>query len=240
MGDPGEGEHFTTGTWATANSDPDSHRGASVDVIGQVFLEPERDAEGVYFQMYVDGNSNYNTVVGYADPSFELATDDYVAVRGTLEGELTGENAFGAALSLPTIAATVVETIDAAALDPALETLEGGQYSEGGIKMTIDRIEVGSKETRAYVAFRNRSNYEFAIYTFSSKLIVDGRQYDPDYSSNYPELSTELLPGARTTGVVVFPAVSPSATRYEIHVEGSSDNTDVGDYGQLEWDIYWE
>ena len=52
------------------DSDPDAHKGARVDFVGQVFVDPERDAKGTYLQVYVDPkNSDWATIVGVKDPN---------------------------------------------------------------------------------------------------------------------------------------------------------------------------
>ena len=63
-------ETFTRANWAAVDSDPDAHKGARVDFVGQVFVDPERDAKGTYLQVYVDPkNSDWATIVGVKDPN---------------------------------------------------------------------------------------------------------------------------------------------------------------------------
>jgi hypothetical protein len=42
---PGERENFTAANWGTLVSDPEAHKGASAEIVGRVFTEPERDDE---------------------------------------------------------------------------------------------------------------------------------------------------------------------------------------------------
>jgi hypothetical protein len=80
-------ESFDRSNWDLLVSDPDAHKGARVDFVGRVLTTPERDKDGVYLQVYEDPqNAENNTIVGYPDPSFRVAEDDYVHVTGTVKG----------------------------------------------------------------------------------------------------------------------------------------------------------
>lgn len=240
--DEQSGEHFTKDNWDLLVSNPDSYRGATVEIVGKVFLTPERDGDGVYFQMWADPqNSEWNTVVAYADPSFRLKDGDYARVTGTVKGEFEGENAFGASVTVPAIVADSVSIVDATqAASPAERTLGKATWSEPGVaSVTVERVEIASDETRVFLDVKNLGNHTFSLYSFEAKMIVDGTQYDSDTNFEYPELSSEVLPGASTSGVMVFPPISTSASKYELHMQGSSENYDVGDYGTLKWRFGW-
>jgi hypothetical protein len=65
------------------------------------------------------------------------------------------------------------------------------------------------------------------------------RQYESTFSStDYPELSSDLVPGAFTSGVIVFPKMRPKGG-LDVYLEGSSEDYDVGDYGTLNWRFHW-
>jgi hypothetical protein len=234
-------EHFTRDNWDVLNSDPEGQKGASVDIVGQVFLTPERDQDGVYFQMYADPkNAEWNTVVGYADPTFRVKADDFVRVRGTVSGKFEGENAFGADLTVPVVLADSVKVVDAvAAASPAIKTLPRQQQSQAGITTTVQKVEFAEDETRVFVAIKNGSSAKYNFYSSSALAVQRGRQYESTYSgADYPELSSTILPGAYTSGVIVFPKMRPKAG-LDLHLEGSSSNYDVGDYGTLTWRYHW-
>jgi len=233
-------EHFTRSNWDILNGDPEGYKGASVDIVGQVFLPPERDKDGVYFQMYADPkNAEWNTVVGYGDPAFRVKEDDFVRIQGTVAGKLEGENAFGANLTVPVVRADSIKMVDAtAAASPAIKTLPRQRQSQAGITVTVQKVEFAEDETRVFVAVKNGSSAKFSMYESEAKAVQRGRQYESTYSGDYPELSSDLLPGAYTSGVVVFPKIRPNAG-LDLHLEGSSDDYNVGDYGTLTWRFHW-
>lgn len=52
---------------------PEKFKGRSVEILGVVFSEPERDGDGIYFQMWADPvNSEKNTVVSWLNSDKEL------------------------------------------------------------------------------------------------------------------------------------------------------------------------
>jgi hypothetical protein len=238
---PESDEHFTRLNWDLLNSDPDAYKGASVDVVGQIFLPPERDEGSVYFQMYADPkNSEWNTIVSYADGSLRVKEDDFVRVRGTVVGKFEGENAFGAALTVPVVTADSIRIVDAtAAASPAVRTLPRRQIAQAGITITVQKVDFAEDETRVFLAVKNGSRSQFNLYSSSGKAVQRGRQFESTYSSgDYPELSSEILPGVFTSGVIVFPPMGPNAG-LEIHLEGYSEDSSVGDYGSLTWSFRW-
>jgi len=106
-------EEFTRENWGELVANPEAHVGALVDIVGQVLSAPESDSDGTYWQMYADPeNWEWNTVVGYGDPSFVVAENDYVHVTGTVMGEFEGENAFGARVTAVQVLALSAEVVD--------------------------------------------------------------------------------------------------------------------------------
>ena len=100
-------------------------------------------------------------------------------------------------------------------------TLEGRTYrKEPGLSLIVDRVELRSEETLAYVTIRNPSARKFTFDPYSTRLTVDDQQYESDPSPGYPAVSTEVGSTGESSGVLVFPAVSAHATRYELHGQG--------------------
>jgi hypothetical protein len=56
-----------------------------------------------------------------------------------------------------------------------------------------------------------------------------------NFESNYPKIQSDILPGVKTQGVVVFPKV-PQSGNLKVHFEGSSDNYDL-EFQPFEYDI---
>ena len=103
------GRTFTKANYAELATDPASFRGASVDVEGKLLGNPEVKNNRSTFQMWADPeNVEWNTVVHANDPPSGLTRGDQVRVKGTVQGEFTGENAFGGKITAPEVKADSV------------------------------------------------------------------------------------------------------------------------------------
>jgi len=241
-GSPESSEIFNRSNWGTLDSDPGAHKGAHVSFVGKVFVSPERDKEGTYMQVWVDPkNSEWNTIVAYREPTFQVQDGDYVRVSGTAKGAYHGKNAFGADVVATTVLADTVKVVDAtAAATPARTTLGRATYKHAGIAITIRKIEVAEDETRVFVTVHNGSAANVSVYGTSMKLVAGGKQLDSTFSiAGYPELSSDIVPGASTSGVVVFPKVASGAP-LKLYVDAHSDDMSVGNYGSLTHIFSWK
>ncbi|MGF1472106.1 MAG: hypothetical protein ACFB50_10245 [Rubrobacteraceae bacterium] len=226
------GETFTTENYGQLFADPDAYSDAEVDVTGQLFVPPEREGGELAFQIWVDPeNAEWNTVVYSENSDLELKSDDYVRVKGSVLGSLSGENAFGGDVDAPTIEARDVEVIDAAeAIDPAQKSIDVGQTREDqGFSITLNRVEFGENSTRAYVTARNGTNSTASFYTFDARIVQGSSQVDVSedlYVYDLQEPQEDLAPGVQTEGVVVFGRVDASQP-FNVRFEWLSENFNI-------------
>lgn len=239
--DPGEGQTVGQSEYPLVVADPESYKGAAVEIVGKVFSDVERDSAGTYFQMYADPKSSgANTIVGIADPAFQVADGDYVRVSGTIQGKYTGQNAFGGDVSAVEIRAdSVAKTTALASASPAVATLGRATYTQFAITLTVPKVEFAADETRIFVTTINRSTSPISLFGSSVKAVSGGVQVESTYTPDeYPQLASDIDPGARSSGVIVFPKMNPHAA-LRLTFEGYSDNSDIGDYGSLKWIFTW-
>jgi hypothetical protein len=234
------GESFNQSNWDVLQTDPKAHKGANVDFVGHVFTAPERDKKGVYFQVWADPkNSENNTIVAYAEPRFRVAENDYVHVVGTVTGEFKDKNAFGGEVRGPVVLAETVKVVDAtAAAPPALATLGPRTDTQAGVTVLVKKVEFAARETRVYMTVKNASGYGVSVYTSSMKAVQAGNQYDQEFSGDYPDLASDIVSGASTSGVAVFPKMSPHRG-LKLFIEGNSENTSAANYGSLKFTLTW-
>ena len=206
-------------------TDPDSYKGRTITIKGKVFTNIEKDSDYIYFQMYGDPeNNDLNTVVYYKDKDLDIEQDDYIELTGVIVGKFDGKNAFGGSVKAIKISATSIKKIDAAsALAPAIKIIEPGlEVNQSGYVMKIYKVEFAENETRVYVTFSNQTDAKYHIYTYSSKIIQNGKQYDYEYNYNYEGMTSEILPGVLSEGVLVFPKIDIG--EFRVIVDGSSSN----------------
>lgn len=238
---PGQGMTFTRANYAELVSDPNSYKGAQVVIVGKVF-DVQQDAKGTYFQMWADPkNDNWNTLVAVADPTLQLKEGDYVRVAGAVKQNYTGKNAFGAEVSAPVIVASgVTPTTALAAASPAIATDGRASYTVSGITTTVRKVEFAADETRVYVTVVNNSDAPFNLYTSSVRAVSGGVQVDSTYTGDgYPELADSIDSGARSSGVIVFDHMDPSAP-LKLTFEGYSEDSNIGDYGSVKFWFTWQ
>jgi len=197
-------------------SNPDEYAGSQVDITGQLLDAPEADGDQTAFQMFVDAvDAEQNTLVRTTDPDARtLGSDAYVRVRGEVAGEFEGENAFGGTVTAVGIDAEEVERAEAVdVIDPTIKTVTVGQTrTVEGYSITLEKLEFGRHNTRAFVSARN-DGYKTAKLDLYKTKLIQGQdrigQNDP-YDYSMPKPRTNLKPGEQTEGVVIFRRADPA------------------------------
>lgn len=234
---------FTNENWAELHTNPDKFKGSDVDVLGKVFLAPEKDADGTYFQMYADPKRlEYNTIVA-GDPNLQVSDGDFVQVTGKAKGTFKGQNAFGAEITATSIIADKVVLVDAKdVLAPATLSVDVGQEKElHGLTITLNNIEFADEETRVYLTVKNGSQSKASLYSFNSKAIQGSTQYEEqtNFDVDYPEVSSEILPGIESSGVVVFKPLDTKSKSAKFIFEARTDNYSL-DFEPYAFEITWD
>ena len=213
-------------------SDPSSYKGYEVQFSGQVFTEPEKDADGTYLQVYAKPeNFEQNVLVGVQDPDLEVNTDDYVSITGIVKEQFEGENLMGGTIAAPIIQADTVEVVDyITAVSPTLKTIEVNQeIDQHGYVVNLQKVEIADNQTRVYVKAENNTTDSVSLFAHSTKLIVGNEQLESEsnYESGLPELQSDILAGVESGGVITFPAIDENTTELTLHADGYSDNYEL-------------
>ncbi len=200
-------------------TNPNAFKGRTVELIGKIFTSSDRSGDEIAFQMYTDiENYDGNTVVNYesADASFE--SGEYVKVVGVVAGEFSGKNAFGGKVVAAKIKAKSIEKMSY--IDAVVPTIyemnaEEPTQEQYGYSVTIDKVELAEKETRVYVTVNNGGKNDFSLITYGAKILQDGNQYatEINFFGDYPDVQSDLMPGAKTSGIVCFPALENAEFR---------------------------
>jgi hypothetical protein len=225
--EPVSTEPLTDEEIAQMYTDPAAFKGRPVTLTGKVFLV-ERDADAVYMQVYQDPeNYENNTIIGYADPDFDVEDDDYIKVTGTVEDEFEGTNAYGGSVTAPMIVASTLEisSYQEVMAPTILEVVpEKKTVTHLGYSVTVQKIEFAENETRVYLKVKNGGKSEFSLYSFYAVLIQGNKQYEEqsNWDAEYPEIQTDLKVGIESEGIICFPAINQED--FQLEFEGSSDN----------------
>ena len=224
-------------------SNPDNYIGSKVELSGIVFGSVDSDENGIYFQIWSDPvNMDWNTVIGYLDPSFQLEDGQYVKVTGVVDHVAEGENMMGVTITAPAILADTVEVssyIDV--VSPTIATAAAIQSTvdQYGYAVTLEKVELAENETRLYVSLTNNGPGNFTLYEFNATIIQDGTQYEyqSNYDADYPELQNDIRPGVTTEGIITFPAIQQAP--FQVIMEAHSNNWSEN-FSEYTFDVNFE
>jgi len=210
-------------------SEPDKFKNYNIEFPARIFLEPEVDDTNTYFQCYAYNNDNLNMVVS-ANGVLDLEDGDIVNIKGTVKGLFESENAFGAKLSLAAVMADFVEKTDyATAFSPAIKVTElNKEIDQHGYLMRINKVEFAEEETRVYLTIENNTDDNITFYSFNAKAVQGSTQLKEgdSYGKGYDEIESEILPGVKEQGIIVFQKCNLDEP-LKIYLEGSSNNYDL-------------
>lgn len=222
----------------TMLTNPDEYKNHQVKFYGKVFTEPEKNGDELAFQVFTNPEKGEGNIIVYADATkVQVKTDDIVEVIGKFIGGFTGENALGGEVTAAKIEATKVKQSDyMTAFSPAEKTVKIDQESDQhGVTIYVEKLEFAKNETRLYVTVKNNSNETASFNDYSAKIIQGNQQYETDSSLSYDEyesVSSEILQGVETSGVLVFQPLQEKTGDVTIYLEAENENYD------LEFDPY--
>lgn len=242
--EPENKEYIEESQIAELFTNPDNFKGKYVVLTGRVFAEPEKDEELTVLQTWHDPKNAQNNFITAYTGSEAIKTDDYIKVDGKIEGTFEGENMLGGTVTAPLISTDTIEVmsyIDAVVPTISEITPDNAIAEQNGISLKVDKIEFAEEETRIYMTESNSSADKFSMFTYSMMIIQNGQQIEQEigsassYEGDYAELSSDILPNASSSGIVVFPAIDSSAS-FQIYAEGHSDNWEL-DFAPFTIDI---
>ena len=220
-------------------SNANDYKGKFVKMSGKIFGDVAKGDNSIAFQMYTDIEKYSKDIAVYYSGDISLKSDDYVELTGYVYGYMEGSNAFGGYVSSPAIMATELKKSDyKSVVRPTIKekTYNDKIINQFGYIIKITKVEFAEKETRIYISAENQSDSEFSIYTYSSKIVQNSRQYDTNnnYDADYEELQNDLQPGVKSEGILTFPAIEQGP--FKLIIEGSSGNWDL-DFEDYSFDL---
>lgn len=212
-------------------SNPDKYKGAKVDFYAKIFVEPEKDDDGIYIQAFADPKNSEQNVIVVADPKTDVKNEDIIHVVGTVRESFEGENALGGKVTAPIIDAEKVEKADyVTAFSKPIKTIEvNKEINQHGYIVKLNKVEIAEDETRAYVTISNQSNAKINFWEHNAKLLVGNTQLDraDNFEAGYPEIPTDILPKTNVEAIIPFPATDANEQVIKFYFEGSSENYDI-------------
>ena len=213
-------------------TNPDSYKGKYVKFYGIVFnVETNDDYYGC--QVYVDTDYNQNVLLQIPKSAISEApkSDDFLSIDAKVEGSRDGETLMGVETTWAYLVADSAEkTTYTESFGKADTTWEFSDMSieQHGLRVDITKVEFAKDETRIYITATNNSSDNMSLWTSSAKVIQNGQQYEQTYGIVYEDshdISSDILPGASSSGVIYFDPLS--ASEFTLYLEGYSDNWEI-------------
>lgn len=214
-------------------SNPDSYNGKYIKFTGIVSTVDSND--DIYgCQVYVDMDYNNSVLVEISKSIMPETpkTDDLINFDAKIEKAKDGQTVMGVDSTWAYLVADSAEKttyLESFGKADATWEFTDKVAEQNGISISVTKVEFAKDETRFYVTATNNSADKMNIWSSSSKVLQNGQQYEQIYTYNsfeeYPELSSELLPGASSSGILCFDKLDPAAL--QLYVEGSSDNYEL-------------
>lgn len=214
-------------------SNPDSYTGKYIKFTGIVSsVDSNDDIYGC--QVYVDMDYNNSVLVEIPKSVMSEApkSNDLINFDAKIEKAKDGQTVMGVDSTWAYLVADSAEKttyLDSFGKADTTWEFTDKVSEQNGISISVTKVEFAKDETRVYVTATNNSSDKMSIWSYSSKIIQNGQQYEQSYSYNsfeeYPELSSDLLPGATSSGILCFDKLDPAAL--QLYIEGSSDNYEI-------------
>ncbi len=226
-------------TYDVVNNNSDAYKGKVVKWGAKVFTTPEKDTDAIYLQAYADGE-NQNYAISYSKPGFDVQEGDYLIVYGQVWGNLEGENAFGAKLSMPAIKAGYIEkaTRNDVVAPTLSEVTVNDSNTQNQFTVTLTKIELAKNETRVYLTLKNNGNNEISFYTYDTKLTQGSKQLESEslYDSDM-ELPSDILPGVEVEGFIAFPALETGLRGITLHLSSPYSSNYNLNWDDIKFDV---
>lgn len=213
-------------------SKPDDYKGKYIKFYG--IVSTVEDADDFYgCQVYIDLDYNNSILLEIPKDVVNEAPkpDDFLSIDAEIEDSRDGQTVMGVDSTWAYLKADSVEKttyIDSFGKAETTWDFTDKSIDQSGIKVDVTKVEFAKDETRFYVTVTNNSSDTVSLWTSSAKVIQNGQQKDQSYGNywgDYPEVSSDIIAGASSSGIMVFDAMDPSAL--QLYIEGSSDNWDI-------------
>lgn len=201
--------------------------GYHINVKGKVFqvIGDNGNFKGV--QVWLDPETCEQNLMIYFNNDVEVKQGDYIMCTAYFGSVTKYKNAYNAELHVPLVYSTdLKKSTYMEVVAPATDTIipENLKQEKLGYSISIDKIEFAEKETRVYATAIN--NGKAVLNIGDSVIVQSGKQYNSktNYDADYDEMPYEIVKGASSSGVIVFPPIQNNEFQLTINIH--SDNTD--------------
>jgi len=220
------------------------YKGYHINIKGKVFQVIEGTGTSKGIHVWLDPETCEQNMMIYCNSDADVKQGDYISCSGYIDSITEYKNAYNAELQAPLVYSsdlTKATYIDVMA--PTTNSITPGflRKEARGYAVSISKVEFSEKETRVYVSVRNYGNSP--LYIGDSVIVQDGKQYEPttNYEANYATLPYEVVKGASSEGIIVFPAMDVKDFEFSIKLHSDDLEKEREEYvfllGPEKWKI---
>jgi hypothetical protein len=170
---------------------------------------------------------------------FNVKEGNYVKVEGILDSYWNTKSLIGAEMKVPIVVADTISIISRSQAIPPIVTVNVGKtVTQGGLAITLDKVEIASSETRLYIKASNGSSSKASLYSYDAVLVQGQKQIKVKtlLQEDITEPDTTLISGTATEGIIMFEPLDSNA--HQAKLVWSNPRTDDWNVNFSDW--VWE
>ena len=213
----------------------EDYLGYHVSIKGIVFqvLGNSKDTKDVHVWLAPE-TSDKNVIIQY-DNDAEINSGDYITCSGYIKSVSKFKNDFDTEIITPIIYSSDIKKISyIEAMRPTLKSVELSNTikEQYNYSISVDKVEFAAEETRLYLTVTNNGSADFTIYEDMATIVQDGKQYDTQYNreGNYEEVSHNIVVGAKSSGIITFPAIEQKDFKFIIEAYSPVYEEDIEEF----------
>lgn len=205
------------------------YKGYYINIQGKVFQVMSDNGNVKGIQVWIDPDTCEQNLMIYYNTNVDVKQGDYITCSGYIDSVTEYKNAYDAKLFAPlVISSDLKKSTYMDVMAPATETivLENIKQEKYGYSVLFEKIEFSEKETRVYVTAKNAGKETLYFDADGAVILQDSKQYNAksNYEANYDEIPYEIVKGATSSGVIVFPKISTK--NFDLTIDIHSDESD--------------
>lgn len=205
------------------------YKGYHINIKGKVFQVMSDNGSVKGIQVWLDPDTCEQNLMIYYNTDVDVKQGDYIMCSGYIDSVTEYKNAYDAKLFAPlVISSDLKKSTYKDVMAPTTETivLENIKQEKYGYSVLFEKIEFSEKETRVYVTAKNDGKETLYFDADGAVILQDSKQYNAEsnYEANYDEIPYEIVKGATSSGIIVFPSISKK--NFDLTIDIHSDESD--------------
>ena len=216
---------LTNGVYTNAKS----YKGYHINIKGKVFQVMSDNGNVKGIQVWLDPDTCEQNLMIYYNTNVDVKQGDYIICSGYIDSVTEYKNAYDAKLFAPlVISSDLKKSTYMEVMAPATETIavKNIKQEKYGYSVLFEKVEFSEKETRVYVTAKNDGKETLYFDADGAVILQDGKQYNAEsnFDANYDEIPYEIVKGATSSGIIVFPKINTKD--FDLTIDVHSENSD--------------